>query len=385
MNITVSRKSLQSALDIAVQYADKKSTIPILTHVRIGAVGESMTLQCTDLELSATVPLAGAKMLKEGTAIVDARKLHKLVKALPDSEVRIETDAVTPERQTVKLACESTQAMLPTMQEDNWPKLASPPEKRISLDAPLLETLLGKTRYAVSEDNSRYALNVSLLVAADGKLRSVATDGHREVIAESREPWAGESFSWLLPKKYIDALRMLLRKREGTVELARDNDGQLFAVVGGTIVQSRALTGNFPSWERVVPKAEGDEYPCRFVVDSKPLAAAVKRALLGADECNRGLRFTVDSDLTVRGESSDFGIVEERVTLRKPVGDGWFAANGEYVLEAIENMAEGPVSIAFDPDRNKASEAEGCSKAFVIRPLAEEDVKVLAILMPMRL
>ena len=80
------------------------------------------------------------------------------------------------------------------------------------------------------------------------------------------------------------------------------DDNHLFFQLGERLLISRKLTGNFPDFERVLPK----EHPHRVTLKREDIRAAIERVAQFSDERSRAIRFQVcpgeveDSLLAVR-------------------------------------------------------------------------------------
>src|SRR5262249_15673781 len=193
-----------------------------------------------------------AKVKKEGSCTVPARKLYDYVKLLGDGEISIKLQ----ENHWVQIRSGRSNTKMVGMARANFPALPLfPAESALHMPAPLLRNLIAKTIFAISNEESRYTLNGALLVVKPESITMVATDGHRLAHIEhnnTKIPVSGE-MRVLVPKKAMAELSTLLAVSDApAVEFAKD-ETTLFFRIGGRLLTSPQLTGQFPNYETVLP------------------------------------------------------------------------------------------------------------------------------------
>jgi DNA polymerase-3 subunit beta len=372
MDVTVQKAALLRELQLCQGVVERKTTIPILANLLLEAAGESLRITATDLELGIKTGCA-AKAKKEGATTVPARRLFEIVRSLPDADIRMKA----LENHRLELRCERSHFKLVGMAKDNFPALAEFPHTLVKIPAALLETLIAKTAFAISQEESRYTLNGALLLLKPDSVTMVATDGHR--LAHIEAPYALKGLKAevrvLVPKKAMNEVTRLLGEAEEKTqaEFARD-DSHLFFKVGKRLLVSRLLTGQFPNYEAVLPRGND-----RIVVlDRDAVAAAIRRADLVADQRSHAVRIALEKDkVEISASSSEYGEAQEALAPPKaykgePLQIGF---NAQYLLDFMGAAASGPISFEFKDDQTAGQ----------MRPLGEEDLKYRYVVMPMRL
>src|ERR671930_164356 len=175
MEITVSKYDLLKELTATQGVVERKTTIPILSNLLFEAAGDRLTITATDLDLSlrTTCP---AKVKKEGSCTIPARKLHDYVKLLPDGDITIKL----LENHWVNIRLGRSNTKMVGMARANFPALPTfPSGTSYKLPATVLHTMIAKTIFAISSEESRYTLNGALMVLKPESMTMVATDGHR--------------------------------------------------------------------------------------------------------------------------------------------------------------------------------------------------------------
>jgi DNA polymerase-3 subunit beta len=372
MDVTVKKLDLLRELQLCQGVVERKTTIPILANILLEATGERLGVTATDLELGIRTGCA-AKTKKEGATTVPARRLFEIVRTLPDADIKMKA----LENHRLELRCEKSLFKLVGMAKDNFPALPDFPHALVEIPATLLQTLIAKTSFAISQEESRYTLNGALLLLRPDSVTMVATDGHRLAHIETAYALKGlkAEVRVLVPKKAMNEVSRLLGEAEekAAVEFARD-DSHLFFKVGERLLVSRLLTGQFPNYEAVLPR-ENDRI---VVLDRDEAASAIKRADLVADQRSHAIRFGLEKEkVEISASSSEYGEAHEELPLAKPEkGEPLQVGfNAQYLLDFLAAAAAGPISFEFKDDQSAGQ----------LRPLGEEDLKYRYVVMPMRL
>src|SRR6476620_5599617 len=253
MEITVSKAELLRELSATQGVVERKTTIPILSNYLFEAGADRLSLTATDLDLSLRTS-CNAKVKKEGSCTIPARKLHDYVKLLPDADITIKL----LENHWVSIRCGRSNTKMVGMARSNFPSLpVFPTAGVVTIPAQVLRGLIARTGFAISNEESRYTLNGALMVLKPESITMVATDGHRlahiERTGEKFEGVSGE-LKTLIPKKAMDELRSLLDSTDAeAIEFAKD-ESTLYFRIGPRLLTSRQLTGQFPNYEAVLPK-----------------------------------------------------------------------------------------------------------------------------------
>src|SRR6058998_2858723 len=221
MEITVSKFELLRELTATQGVVERKTTIPILSNFLFEAAGDKLSITATDLDLSLRTACA-AKVKKEGSCTIPARKLYDYVKLLPDGEISIKQ----LENHWVQIRSGRSNTKMVGMARANFPALPLfPAESALNLPAQVLRNLIAKTIFSISNEESRYTLNGALLVLKPESITMVATDGHRLAHIETgaaKFEVSGE-LKVLVPKKAMAEINSLLSASDvDHVEFGRD-------------------------------------------------------------------------------------------------------------------------------------------------------------------
>jgi len=372
MEISVSKNDLLKELTATQGVVERKTTIPILSNFLFEAGGDKLSITATDLDLSLRTSCP-AKVKKEGSCTIPARKLYDYVKLLGDGDISIKL----LENHWVQIRSGRSNTKMVGMARANFPALPLfPAESALQLPAQVLRQLIAKTIFSISNEESRYTLNGALLVLKPESLTMVATDGHRLAHVEhngTKLPVSGE-LKVLVPKKAMAELSTLLNSSDAqTVEFAKD-ESTLFFRIGGRLLTSRQLTGQFPNYEAVLPRDNN-----KFVtVHCDELSAAIQRVAQFADERSNAIRMRVEkNELKVSSSNTETGESEDSIETAY-TGDAMVIGfNSQYLLEFLKVVGAGDVRFEF----------KDAQTAGQLRPdeAADSEYRYRYIVMPMRI
>ena len=371
MEITVSKFELLRELTATQGVVERKTTIPILSHYLFEAAGDKLSLTATDLDLSLRTS-CNAKVKKEGSCAIPARKLYDYVKLLPDADITIKI----LENHWVSIRCGRSNTKMVGMSKSNFPSLpVFPTAGVVKIPAQVLRSMIAKTGFAIATEESRYTLNGALMVLKPESITMVATDGHRLAhIERSGEKFDGVSgeMKTLIPKKAMDELKSLVDATDvETIDFGKD-ESTLFFRIGPRLLTSRQLTGQFPNYEAVLPK----DNTKLVTLNGEDFGSAIQRVAQFSDERSRAVRLRLEKgELKLSASSTETGESED--SIETPYnGDGLaIGFNAQYLLDFLKAVGPGDVSLELkDPQ-----------SAGQLRPLGSEDYKYRYIVMPMRI
>ncbi len=371
MEITVSKVELLRELTATQGVVERKTTIPILSNYLFEAAGDKLSLTATDLDLSLRTS-CNAKVKKEGSCTIPARKLHDYVKLLPDADITIKL----LENHWVSIRCGRSNTKMVGMAKSNFPSLpVFPTVGVVKIPAQVLRSMIAKTGFAIASEESRYTLNGALMVLKPESITMVATDGHRlahiERTGEKFDGVSGE-LKTLVPKKAMDELKSLLDSTDADeIEFAKD-ESTLFFRIGSRLLTSRQLTGQFPNYEAVLPKDNSKS----ILLHGGDFGAAISRVAQFADERSRAVRLKLDKgELKLSASSTETGESEDSIEIDYNGEALTIGFNAQYVLEFLKAAGAGEVKL----------ELKDAQSAGQLRPAESEDYKYRYIVMPMRI
>ena len=367
MELVVRKNELLRELQLFQGIVERKNTIPILANVLLEAAGDEVRMLATDLEV-ALRSRCQASVAKGGALTLPAKKLYEIVKALPETDVRIAED-----KNGVKVAADKFDSRMQTLPREDFPTLPDASGKaRATLPRAALREMVAKTQFAITGEDTRFFLNGAKFVLKPQSLTLAATDGHRLALAEVKHATGVEQeIGVILPKKTLLELGKLLAEGEGDIQFEA-GENHLFFQVGDRMLISRVIDGQFPAYERVIPK--GNDKTIEF--DRDRLTNAVKRVALLSNERSRAVKVEIDSGrVDVTSSSSEFGEAREQLPVDYSGTALAISFNAQYVLDFLNVVETEVVSLSLKDEVSQA----------VMKPIGADGYDYTYVIMPMRI
>ncbi len=370
MELVVRKNDLLRELQLFQGIVERKNTIPILANVLMEAKGDEVRFLATDLEVGLRSKCS-ASVSKGGSLTLPAKKFYEIVKSLPETDIRIAED-----KGGVKVAADRFDSRMQTLPREDFPTL---PESAggapgATLPRAALKEMVAKTQFAITGEDTRYFLNGALFVLRPDSMSLVATDGHRlalvSVARDGKAKKDADEIKAILPKKTLGELSRLLMEGDGDIAYER-GENHLFFHVGDRLLISRMIDGQFPAYERVIPK--GNDKHIEFERDR--LTNAVKRVALLSNERSRAVKFQIEnSKVDVTSSSPDLGEAKETIPVEYGGAAMQICFNAQYVLDFLSAVSTDVVSLDLKDEVSQA----------VMKPVGAEGYDYTYVIMPMR-
>ncbi len=368
MKITIERGALLKALNHVQSVVERRNTIPILANVLLSAEDGQLSLTATDLDIE-IVEGVPADIATAGGTTAPAHTMYDIVRKLPDG-AQIEINHDTESGKVTVTAGRSRFALQSLPREDFPAAAAGDLPYSFELSTKDLFRLVDKTRFAISTEETRYYLNGIYLHAVDGKLRAVATDGHRLARVDMALPKGADGMPGIIvPRKTVTELLKLLEAGGDAVVKVAVSDTKIRFEVGSVILTSKLIDGTFPDYGRVIP-TENDK---SMEVDGKLFASAVDRVSTISTERSRAVKLDLDDGkVTLAVNNPDSGSATEELGVDYKGDALEIGFNARYLLDITQQL-DGPTA---------HFELSDAGSPTVVRD--GDDPEALYVLMPMR-
>lgn len=366
MKFTISRDSFLKALQQVIGVVERKQTLPILSNVLIKAEEGKLYLTGTDLEVEIVSQVAADQISSPGGITVPGRKLLDITRSLNEGQtLQFELKAGK-----ALLSCGKSRFTLTTLPANEFPNVDDAGSKlSFSIPQAELKVLIDDASFAMAQQDVRYYLNGMLLEAADGKLRTVATDGHR--LAMSTRELAGvnstEKVQVILPRKGVMELSRLL-DADGPEAEVSIGANHFRILTGGCHFTTKLVDGNYPDYERVLPRGGNNI----LEGEREVLKQAFNRAAILSNEKYRGVRLQLsDSQLKLIASNPEQEQAEEELGVSYSGDSFEVGFNVSYILDVL-NVLSGKLARFTLSDANSSALVEDPSNpnaCYVIMPM----------------
>jgi DNA polymerase-3 subunit beta len=381
MESTLEKEDLLRCLYLVQGVVEKRSTLPILSHVLIESGEGELSLGATDLEVGIR-QRCKATVKKNGAVTTDARKLYEIIRELPPNLIALRSTG----NGWVEVSSGRSRFRMASLDPKEFPAIgpsssgSQSDEKKTSVSLPshTLREMIEKTLFAASPDESRPNLSGVYIepctagkAQKTGKLRMVSSDGHRLSLIERETVTPPSSWpSTILPRKGLVEARKLLEKGEENVE---------FTIHGSTAsltketteLSMRLVEGEFPDYLQVIPKDKNHE----ISFSREDLLGALRRLLVLTTERSRGVKLQIEKEkMEVSVNTPDLGEGVEEIAIDHGGESLIIGFNGRYLTEMLTVLGEVQKMTLFLKDEA----SPGLIKA-------EKDEDFSYVIMPMRI
>ncbi len=371
MKLTIERAALLKALAHVQSVVERRNTIPILSNALIEARDGTLRVTATDMDL-AVVETVPASVGQPGATTVPAHTLYDVVRKLPEgAQIELGSGA---EEGRVELRAGRSRLSLAALPSADFPVTTEgDTPTSFTLTAAELCTLIDRTQFAVSTEETRYYLNGIYLHAAEADeggapvLRAVATDGHRLARVEIPLPEGAAGMPGvIIPRKTVGELRKLIEDGEGEVAVALSETKIRFAL-GDVVLTSKLIDGTFPDYRRVIPTANEK----KMEVECGEFAHAVDLVSTISTDKSRAVKLTIGKgSLMLSATSPDAGSATEELEVGYADDAIEIGFNSRYLLDIarqIGGRAQFMLADAASP--TLVRDASDASAIYVLMPM----------------
>ncbi len=366
MKFRCERDVLADAVGSAGRAATNRTgTLPVLAGVRMEVVGDSLTITGTDLELTIRLSIeVGGE--RDGAAVVPARLVADIVKALPSGAVEIDlADGASGVEMSISAG--RSQFSVRPLSLDDYPVQTEPAGDAVTLPAADMAEALRQVVRAASTDDARAVLTGVLLASEDDGLRMVATDSYRLAVRDLPDSsMLGSGQKVLIPGRALNELQRLMGNAETLTVRLGEREATFEA--GSTRLSTRLIEGEFPNYRNLLPSS----YPNLLTVSKVAMIEAIRRVKILAQD-STPVRMTLGGDtVQLTAITQDVGNAVEELDASYDGAEMTVAFNPDYLLAGIDAIDADDVTLAtMDP-----------MKPAVLRGVGQDDY--LYLLMPVR-
>ncbi|HSV74231.1 MAG TPA: DNA polymerase III subunit beta [Chthonomonadales bacterium] len=364
------RKDLFEGVQTVGHAVSGRTSLPILSHLRIGSEDGRLRLTATDLELSISLTIP-ATIEEPGQMTAPAKLLSELLGSLPEGDVALSVDR----SHAVRIRCGRSAYKLHGLPEEEYPKLPeAPDENSFSIPQRTLRQAIRQTICAASTDETRAILTGVLVALGETGVSLVATDTHRLALREAAVTASRGAQQSIVPARALNLVMRTLSDEDGDVLVRLAENQAIFQTPSGTTYISRLIDGQFPNYHRVIPSPETLDK--RLTLPTEPFLSAVRRAgLIARGAAHKIILRTVDDALQITAEATTEGSAHEEVEMAREGDDIHIAFNAQYLRNALEVAESEGVYV----------EVSESLKPGIVRPAADDGDRYLCVLMPMQI
>lgn len=371
MQFEVKKSALLKAISSVNGAVEKKNTIPVLQNIKIDVskspnADDSVTLSATDMDVLITSTFS-ADVKKKGATTVPAQMFFDIIRKIPDtSDIMISQDSSN----ILQIKSGKSKYSLPCIEASEFPNLSEGEMgEEITITSDELASMIDRTRFAISNDETRYYLNGLYLHALKKdhgfELRTVATDGHRMALAIAESSGIKSTFGAIIPKRSVSEIRRVIDcAKQVRILISRI---KIKVVADQSTIISKLIDGEFPDYDKVLPKKNEQI----AVVKQKDFFDAVDRVSTIATDRHRSVKLSISNGkISLQVNTNEGGSAHEELEVNYTGNAIETGFNSRYLLDIIGHIEKDEFLMRFkDGNSPVLVEATGMNSVFVIMPV----------------
>ncbi len=377
MRFTIQKDYLVRSVQDVMKAVSSRTTIPILTGIKVVATEEGVTLTGSDADISieSFIPVEenGKEIVEvnqSGSIVLQAKYFSEIVKKLPKEtvEISVENHLMT------KITSGKSEFNLNGLDSAEYPLLPQIEEHHVfKIPTDLLKHMIRQTVFAVSTSETRSILTGVNWKVYNSELTGIATDSHRLALRKAKIEGIADEFqaNVVIPGKSLNELSKILDESEEMVDIVITEYQVLFRTKH-LLFFSRLLEGNYPDTTRLIPA----ESKTDIFVNTKEFLQAIDRAsLLARDGRNNVVKLSTleQAMLEISSNSPEIGKVVEEVQCEKVDGEELkISFSAKYMMDALKALDSTEIKISFT----------GAMRPFLIRTVNDESI--IQLILPVR-
>jgi len=366
MKFSITKEDILQELQLLQGIVEKRSTMPILGNILMTATENEVELIGTDLEVGLKTHFQ-VDMEEPGSLTISGKKLFEIVRALAGGQT---VHFKESENLMMEITSGASQFKILCLPKDDYPQVPEPKfEKNIVLPLGTMRTMIDRVYFAITQEQ-RYYLNGALMILSDKKMELISTDGHR--LAYTSAVLEGLNLDaeirGIVSKKTLSELRKF---EDEKLEFDLDENNIFFKVNNRTLI-SRIIEGKFPNYEAVIPK----ENPIVISISRDEITDAIRRVSLLSTERSKGIKFSIQKNHIILFSSNpEIGEARDKVDVEYDGQEFEIGFNAQYLLDFLTSVKAERICFEMKDENS----------AILMRPEAEEEVKDIYVIMPMKI
>ena len=364
-NATIDKSILLKSIAKLQSVVEKRNTIPILANVKLEASENSLTLTVTDMDLVVTEEIE-ANISIAGALTIPALTLYDIVRKLPEgAQVNLESE---PSSSRLFVTAGSSKFTLSYLPVEDFPIMSEGDlTHSFTLKSKEFTRLIEKSRFAMSNEETRYYLNGVYLHLIGNKLKAVATDGHRLASIEIDAPeGSAEMPGIIIPRKAVNEVGKLLEDQE-EVKISL-SDTKIKFNSGKIQLLSKVVDGTFPDYQRVIP----DNNTKSMKVSNDDFKEAIDRVSTISSDKTKAVKVLLSKEVvTITSQGVEGTSGKEDIQAEYDGDNIEVGFNSRYMVEMLSLIESDMVNFSFDEPNSPAivTDASDTGALYIIMPM----------------
>ncbi|MGD1083624.1 MAG: DNA polymerase III subunit beta [Verrucomicrobiota bacterium] len=337
MNLSIAKDQLLHGLQTVQNVVSTRTTLPILSNVLMRAEENKLEFTATDLDVTISCGVV-ASVKKKGATTIPVKRFFGIVRELASPEIELEVD----DKNACSVRAGASFYKIHGLSADEFPPIQKFKEdKKIVLPQEKMKSMLRKTSFAISNDESRYVLNGIYILLKEHKMTMVATDGRRLALVDEEvdipETSQGE---FIVPTKAVNEMTRLLGEKDDVEMKFSENQVSLNLKDekgNAAVIISKLVEGNYPNYKQVIPSETKE----RVALPREEFLGALRRAQIMTSDKANSVKLSIGrNNLAITANSPDVGEARETLAINYKGKDLQIAFNPAYLIDPLSVLTE---------------------------------------------
>ena len=363
MKVTCDGLDLSVATGQVIKAISNKTTNPVLEGIKIEAVGDTLTLSSTDLEL-AIIKTIRAQVKEEGVTVIPGKFFSDFLRRLTSEKIDLEL----VDNKKMKISYTDSESFIQCFSPLEFPNLDTVDEEDyFVISKKDFKSLISKTIFSTALDDTRPVLKGVCLEIKENTITAVGLDGYRLALVNKPLMKSTKQTSIIVPSKSLTEIVKFLDDSEEEIKVCLQRNF-LMVEVDSTKIISRLIDGEYINYKQIIPK----EFTTSIVIDKNIFEEAIDRtSVLSRTDRNNLVKLDIKERLMTLTSNSDIGNIKENIGVSLRGNDILIAFNARYFAEALRTISDEVVKISFNMPASPCviTPSEGEEFLFLILPV----------------
>ena len=328
MKLVCSKSNLLNGVQIVSKAVSNKTTMSILECILIDAASGVITLTGNDMDLGIETVIEG-DIIEKGVIALDAKILLEIVRRLPDSDVKIETDS----SYKTTITCEKAKFTISGKSGEDFSYLpVVEKEDNISISQFTLKEIVRQTIFSISDNENNKLMTGELFEINGDEMRVVSSDGHRISIRKIQLKQSYAPKKVVVPGKTLNEVSKILPGNVESYVTIYFAPKHILFEFDNTVVVSRLIEGEYFNIDRML----SSDYETKVKINKKELLNCIDRATLLTKEGERKpIVINIADEMMKLRIDSSMGSMNEDIDIEKQGKDLMIGFNPKFLIDAL--------------------------------------------------
>lgn len=338
MKLICSKFNLLTGVQTVSKAVPNKTTMTILECILIDSTKGDIRLTANDTELGIETVIEG-DIVEKGIVAIDAKIFLDIVRKLPDSEIRIETDA----SYKMTITCEKSKFNLIGKSGEDFSYLPNVErEESIVMTQFTLKEVIRQTLFSIADNDNNKLMTGELFDINGNILKVVSMDGLRISVRKIELRDTYEPKKVIVPGKTLSEMSKILPdEMNRDVSIFFTSNHVVFEFDNTTVV-SRLIEGEYFKIDQIL----SIDYETKVRINKKEFLNCIDRATLLVKEGDKKPIIINITDHSMELKiNSVIGSMNEDIDITKQGKDLMIGFNPKFLIDALRVVEDEEIDI----------------------------------------